>query len=96
MPKVIWENWGLPSMTSPVSQLSGGQRKRVALVRVLLTPCDVLVLDEPTNHLDGAMSQWLEDHLKNMKTELIMVTHDRYFLDSVVNRIVEIDKGSLI
>ena len=86
---------GLTQYDQPVSQLSGGQRKRVALVRVLLTPCDVLVLDEPTNHLDGAMSQWLEDHLKNMKTELIMVTHDRYFLDSVVNRIVEIDKGSL-
>jgi len=86
---------GLTQYDQPVSQLSGGQRKRVALVRVLLTPCDVLVLDEPTNHLDGAMSQWLEDHLKNMKTELIMVTHDRYFLDSVVNRIVEIDKCSL-
>lgn len=86
---------GFTNLTQTVSQLSGGQRKRVALVRAILTPCDVLVLDEPTNHLDSAMSEWLETFLINWKSALIMITHDRYFLDSVVNRIVEIDKGKL-
>lgn len=86
---------GFTEFNQPVTELSGGQRKRVALVRTLLTPCDVLILDEPTNHLDSAMSEWLEDFLKHWKNALIMITHDRYFLDSVVNRIVEIDKGKL-
>lgn len=58
-------------------------------------PCDVLILDEPTNHLDSAMADWLEDFLKKWRGALIMVTHDRYFLDSVCNRIVEVDKGSI-
>lgn len=86
---------GFTDFSQPVMELSGGQRKRVALVRTLLTPCDVLILDEPTNHLDSAMSEWLEDFLKSWRGALIMITHDRYFLDSVVNRIVEIDKGNL-
>lgn len=86
---------GFYNFNQPVMQLSGGQRKRVALVRALLTPCDVLILDEPTNHLDSAMSEWLETFLHNWKNALIMITHDRYFLDSVVNRIVEVDKGKL-
>ena len=86
---------GFTDFNQQVLELSGGQRKRVALVRTLLTPCDVLILDEPTNHLDSAMSEWLEDFLKSWRSALIMITHDRYFLDSVVNRIVEIDKGSL-
>lgn len=86
---------GFMDFEQPVSELSGGQRKRVALVRTLLTPCDVLILDEPTNHLDSAMAEWLEEFLKKMRNALIMITHDRYFLDSVVNRIVEIDKGKL-
>lgn len=76
-------------------ELSGGQRKRLALVAAVLKPCDVLVLDEPTNHLDYAMVEWLEDYLRNFKGSLIMITHDRYFLDSVCNRIVEIDKGNI-
>ena len=77
-------------------QLSGGQRKRLALISVLLSPADILLLDEPTNHLDNDMADWLEDYLKKWRGALIMVTHDRYFLDSVCNRIVEIDKGKKI
>lgn len=75
--------------------LSGGQKKRAALVRTLLTPADILILDEPTNHLDNEMVEWLEDYLKRYRGALLMVTHDRYFLDKVTNKIVEIDKGSL-
>ena len=78
-----------------VGELSGGQKKRLALVSVLLAPADVLILDEPTNHLDNEMADWLEGVLKNYKGTIIMVTHDRYFLDSVSNRIVEIDKGKI-
>ena len=76
-----------------VSTLSGGQRKKVALAAALLSRCDILVLDEPTNHLDNDMTEYLEDYLNNYKGALVMVTHDRYFLDKVCNRIVEIDKG---
>lgn len=86
---------GIDHFSQHITELSGGQRKRIALVRTLLTPSDILILDEPTNHLDSAMAEWLENHLKNTKSALIMITHDRYFLDSVVNRIVEIDKGKL-
>lgn len=77
------------------SLLSGGQRKRAALVRTLLMPADVLLLDEPTNHLDSAMTEWLEEYLKKNGKALVMITHDRYFLDAVTNRIVELDKGKL-
>ena len=86
---------GITQLNQNIMELSGGQRKRIALVRTLLTPSDILILDEPTNHLDSAMAEWLETFLKNTKSALIMITHDRYFLDSVVNRIVEIDKGKL-
>jgi len=79
----------------PVKQLSGGQKKRVALAKVLLENADILILDEPTNHLDNQMAQWLEGFLMNYRGTLIMVTHDRYFLDRVSNRIVEVDKGNL-
>ncbi|HWT76144.1 MAG TPA: ABC-F family ATP-binding cassette domain-containing protein [Mobilitalea sp.] len=75
--------------------LSGGQKKRVALVRTLLTPAEILVLDEPTNHLDNEMAEWLEDYLVKYRGAFIMVTHDRYFLDKVTNKIIEIDKGSI-
>lgn len=78
-----------------VGKLSGGQKKRVALAGVLLSKAELLILDEPTNHLDSEMAQWLEDYLKKYKGALLMVTHDRYFLDSVTNRIVELDKGKL-
>lgn len=86
---------GVTEFGQPCGQLSGGQRKRLALVSVLLSPAEILVLDEPTNHLDNVMSDWLEDVLKKRKGAVIMVTHDRYFLDSVTNRIIEIDKGSI-
>ncbi|MDD3278564.1 MAG: ABC-F family ATP-binding cassette domain-containing protein [Lachnospiraceae bacterium] len=79
----------------PISQLSGGQKKRVALVKVLLQRVDILILDEPTNHLDNQMSEWLEQTLLRYRGTLVMVTHDRYFLDRVVTRIVEVDKGSI-
>ena len=75
--------------------LSGGQKKRVALVRTLLTPADILVLDEPTNHLDNEMAEWLEDYLIKYSGAFIMVTHDRYFLDKVTNKIIEIDRGQI-
>lgn len=93
--KSMLNKLGITEFEQNIEQLSGGQRKRVALVRTLLTPSDILILDEPTNHLDSAMAEWLENHLKNYRGALIMITHDRYFLDSVVNRIVEIDKGKL-
>lgn len=86
---------GILNFEQPVQELSGGQRKRLALAAVLLSDADVLILDEPTNHLDNEMADWLESFLKIWRGALIMVTHDRYFLDSVSNRIVEIDKGSL-
>ena len=86
---------GIYNFDEPVGHLSGGQRKRLALVAVLLTPCDVLLLDEPTNHLDAEMAEWLENYLKNYRGAMVMVTHDRYFLDSVTNRIVELDNGKL-
>lgn len=74
--------------------LSGGQKKRAALVAAVMTPSDLLILDEPTNHLDSQMIEWLEDFLKRFKGALLMITHDRYFLDEVTNRILEIDKGN--
>ena len=75
--------------------LSGGERKRLALVSVLLSPAEILILDEPTNHLDNDMADWLEEQLKKRRGAMIMVTHDRYFLDSVTERIVEIDKSKI-
>ncbi|NVO84371.1 ABC-F family ATP-binding cassette domain-containing protein [Hymenobacter terrestris] len=82
-------------LTRNVSKLSGGQRKRVALARVLIEEPDVLLLDEPTNHLDLATIEWLENRLSSPSLTLLMVTHDRYFLDSVANEIVELDKGQM-
>lgn len=86
---------GLTDFDCKPSILSGGQRKRAALVRTLLTPAEILVLDEPTNHLDNEMVEWLEDYLIKYRGAFIMVTHDRYFLDKVTNKIVEIDKGNI-
>ena len=91
--KAMMTRLGIKDYMQPAGQLSGGQRKRLALISVLLSPADILLLDEPTNHLDNDMADWLEDYLKNWRGALIMVTHDRYFLDSVTNRIIEIDKG---
>lgn len=86
---------GVTDFTQPCGQLSGGQRKRLALVSVLLSTAEILVLDEPTNHLDNEMSDWLEEKLKARRGAVVMVTHDRYFLDSVSDRIIEIDKGHI-
>ena len=86
---------GLTDFDQKVGTLSGGQRKRVALVAALVHPADILVLDEPTNHLDSEMVAWLEDWLRRFKGGLVMVTHDRYFLERVVNHITELSRGSL-
>ena len=86
---------GVTKFDRPCGQLSGGQRKRLALVSVLLSPAEILLLDEPTNHLDNSMSDWLEDQLRRRKGAMIMVTHDRYFLDSVTDRILELDQGKI-
>ena len=91
--KSMLQKLGIEDYDKEVDYLSGGQRKRIALANTLLSQADVLVLDEPTNHLDSSMADWLEEYLKNYKGALVMVTHDRYFLDSVSNRIVEIDKA---
>lgn len=82
-----------PSVSPEI--LSGGQRKRAALAAVLLTPCEIMILDEPTNHLDSGMIEYLETFLQNFRGAILMVTHDRYFLDRITNRIVEIDRGKL-
>ena len=84
---------GITDHEAKIETLSGGQRKRAALASVLLSTADLLILDEPTNHLDSQMADWLETYLKSFKGALLMITHDRYFLDSVVSRIVELDKG---
>ena len=86
---------GITDFNETCGHLSGGQKKRLALISVLLTPYDLLILDEPTNHLDGDMAEWLEEVLKKRKNAVIMVTHDRYFLDSVAGRIIEIDRGKI-
>jgi ATPase components of ABC transporters with duplicated ATPase domains len=78
-----------------ISQLSGGQLKRVALANVLITEPDLIILDEPTNHLDLDMVEWLEEYLQRSRLSLLMVTHDRYFLDRVCNEIIEIDQQQL-
>ena len=85
----------IDDVEAKVGTLSGGQKKRAALVRTLLDDAEILILDEPTNHLDTAMSEWLEDYLKKMKQALLIITHDRYFLDQVTNRIVELTHGKL-
>ena len=93
--KSMLNRLGLPDFDQKVGTLSGGQRKRVALAAALLHPADVLVLDEPTNHLDSEMVAWLEDWLRRFKGGLVMVTHDRSFLERVVNHITELSRGKL-
>lgn len=93
--KTILNKLGITEHDASVELLSGGQRKRVALASVLMSTAELLILDEPTNHLDSTMAEWLEEYLKKFKGALLMITHDRYFLDSVTNRIVELDKGKL-
>lgn len=93
--KAMLQTFGLTDYDELTCHMSGGQRKKIALVRALLSGADILILDEPTNHLDNEMSTWLENYLKDYKKSVIMVTHDRYFLDSVSDRIVELDKGKI-
>jgi ATP-binding cassette subfamily F protein uup len=93
--KSILNKLGVTEFDKPISLLSGGQRKRVAIASALIRPCDLLILDEPTNHLDNEMVLWLEGYLIKYTGAIVMVTHDRYFLDRVTNKIVEIDNGNL-
>ena len=93
--KSILNTLGLKDHAQLVEYLSGGQKKRAALARVLMEDTDMIILDEPTNHLDGEMLNWLEDYLKKYKGAVLMVTHDRYFLDKVTNRILELDHGKI-
>lgn len=93
--KIILTQLGITDFTAKVGTLSGGQRKRIALASALIHPADLLILDEPTNHIDNDTVAWLEEYLHKRKGALLMITHDRYFLDRVVNRIIELDKGNL-
>lgn len=93
--KTMMTKLGITNFEQKAEELSGGQRKRLALVSVLLKEADILILDEPTNHLDNEMADWLEEQLKSMRKALVMVTHDRYFLDSVCSRISEVDQGKI-
>lgn len=93
--KTVLNRLGITNHDEEIEHLSGGQKKRVALARTIVNPADVLILDEPTNHLDNEMASWLEDYLNKFKGVVIMVTHDRYFLDRVTNKILEISHGKL-
>lgn len=93
--KAILTKLGITEFDKIVSELSGGQKKRVAIASALIKPCEILILDEPTNHLDNEMVTWLEDYLIKYSGAIVMVTHDRYFLERVTNKIVEIDNGNL-
>lgn len=93
--KTVLTKLGITNFSQKVKELSGGQRKRVSLASALITPCELLILDEPTNHLDNDTIDYLEEYLNSRRGSLIMITHDRYFLDRVSNRIIELDKGRL-
>lgn len=93
--KTILTKLGIKDFKAKVGELSGGQRKRISLASALITPSDLLILDEPTNHMDSSTIQWLEEYLNSRRGALIMITHDRYFLDRVTNRIIELDEGNL-
>jgi ATP-binding cassette subfamily F protein uup len=93
--KAILTRLGITDFLKPVGALSGGQRKRVAMARALIQPADLLILDEPTNHIDNETVAWLEAYLAKHTGALLLITHDRYFLDRVVNRILELDRGRL-
>lgn len=93
--KTVLTKLGITNFNKKMGTLSGGQRKRVALASALLSPCDLLILDEPTNHMDNTSIDWLEGYLENRTGALLMITHDRYFLDRVVNRTIELDHGKI-
>ncbi len=94
--KAILTRLDISDFNARVGALSGGQRKRVALARALLDPGDLLILDEPTNHIDADAIDWLEQYINNLPAALLIVTHDRYFLDRVANRIIELDRRKLV
>lgn len=93
--KMVLTKLGIHDFKAKIGTLSGGQKKRVALAQALITPCDLLILDEPTNHMDNETIDWMETYLKQRKGALLMITHDRYFLDNVSNRTIELDHGTL-
>lgn len=93
--KAVLSKLGIQNLQMKIDPLSGGQKKRIALAAALLKPCDVLILDEPTNHLDNDMVEWLEKYLIKFNKAVVMVTHDRYFLDRVTKRILEIDRTKI-
>lgn len=93
--KIVLTKLGIANFEAKVGTLSGGQRKRIALASALINPADLLILDEPTNHIDNQTVAWLEQYLNKRKGALLMITHDRYFLDRVVNKIIELDQGNL-
>ncbi|MHB1404119.1 MAG: ABC-F family ATP-binding cassette domain-containing protein [Desulfitobacteriaceae bacterium] len=93
--KTILTKLGISQFDTLVGNLSGGQRKRVALASALINPAEILILDEPTNHIDHDTVDWLEQYLSKFKGALVMITHDRYFLDRMANRILELDQGNL-
>ena len=93
--KTILGKLGIDRFDAKISSLSGGQRKRVALAEALIHPADLLILDEPTNHIDNETVDWLEQFLNKRRGALLMITHDRYFLDRVANRMLELDRGKL-
>lgn len=93
--KTVLTRLGITNFQQPIGQLSGGQKKRVAMARALIQPADLLILDEPTNHIDNETVEWLEEYLARYKGALLMVTHDRYFLDRVTNHTFELDRGKL-
>ncbi|KAJ49482.1 ATP-binding cassette subfamily F protein uup [Clostridium tetanomorphum] len=93
--KAILTTFGITNFYKKIKNLSGGQKKRIALCSALINPSDLLILDEPTNHMDNEIISWLEEYLNKRKGALLMITHDRYFLDRVTNRIFEISKGTL-
>src|SRR5690606_5115291 len=93
--KQIVSYMGIQDQSQIVDTLSGGQKKRVAMARVLIDLPDLLIMDEPTNHLDLDTIEWLEGFLSTQNTTLLLVTHDRYFLDKVCNEIIELDRGEV-
>jgi ATP-binding cassette subfamily F protein uup len=93
--KIVLTKLGIDDLEAKIGSLSGGYRKRIAIASALLSAPDVLLMDEPTNHLDALSVEWLQSYLNRYRGALLLITHDRYFLDRVTNRIIEIDRGDL-
>lgn len=93
--KSILGKFGITDCTKDISDLSGGERRRAGIAAALIQPSDILLIDEPTNHIDNETVQLLEEHLKKYRGAIVMVTHDRYFLNSITHKIIEVDKGNI-